>query len=168
MQCLKSSPTSETMLILLYLLLVVGIKNSLSLPSNQILLLPTSHTSSSSPLTLSPKVLILTFFAPESLSWLNSLPSPYNLTFRHRIPGSFSPFPYLHCSIDNSLCLYTTGMGEINAAVSASELWNLDWVDWRQTYVLSGGVGGGDPGRVTLGSVAFPKFALLHFSRFQF
>ncbi|WEJ93314.1 hypothetical protein PSN45_000777 [Yamadazyma tenuis] len=54
----------------------------------------------------------------------------------------------------------TTGEGEINASNSMMALLLNPQFDLSRTYFLLNGIGGGEPSRVTTGSVTFAKYAI--------
>lgn len=98
-------------------------------------------------------------FDDEADVWFG-LPQFNVLANNITVPG-FSPlFPQAHCTVDSSVCLLTTGEGEINAAVTLSALTSSSLFDLRNTYFLIAGVAGINPKIGTLGSVTFARFAV--------
>ncbi|WFD32474.1 hypothetical protein MSPP1_003522 [Malassezia sp. CBS 17886] len=105
---------------------------------------------------IAPKVLVVTLFSPERAAWLTELPLK-NCT---RIAGLSPLFPDLCCDGNGSVCLVTTGEGEINAAASMAALLYAPVVDLRKSYVLVNGIAGVSPDAGTVGSVGFARFAV--------
>ncbi|CAG8953919.1 hypothetical protein HYFRA_00010880, partial [Hymenoscyphus fraxineus] len=121
---------------------------------------------------VTPKVVIITMFPPESDSWLletnktGGIGSLFGLNVT--VPG-FSPiFPHAHCLADGSVCLITTGEGEINAASTMTALLFSPLFDLRKTYFLIAGIAGVNPHHGTLSDVAFAKFAVQVSLQYEF
>lgn len=103
-----------------------------------------------------PKVFLVAMFAPEEQVWTSKLDFKHNFT----IPGLSPIHPMVHCTDDYSICQFTTGEGEINAANSMMAVLLNPQFDLSKTYWLLTGIGGGEPTQVTTGSVTFAKFAI--------
>lgn len=95
-------------------------------------------------------------FKPEEEAWTHNYHFSHNFT----IPGLSNSYPYVHCSQNYDVCHFTTGEGEINAANSMMALLLNPQFDLKNTYFLLNGIGGGDPKRVSTGSVTFAKYAI--------
>ncbi|KAK8157615.1 putative purine nucleoside permease [Phyllosticta citrichinensis] len=108
---------------------------------------------------ITPKVFIITHFNPEAAVWWN-IPEFNLLAQNITVPG-FSPlFPEAHCTADGSVCQLITGEGEINAAVTLTSLVRSGLFNLRQTYFLTGGIGGINPEIGTTASVTFARFSI--------
>ncbi|KAI0696709.1 purine nucleoside permease [Cytidiella melzeri] len=116
------------------------------------------HNARRGPL-IAPKVFIITMFENERDVWIG-LPDFNILAHNVTVPG-FSPlFPQAHCTVDNSICLLTTGEAEINAAVTMTSLTASALFDLKDTYFLIAGVAGISPKEATIGGVTFARFAV--------
>lgn len=105
---------------------------------------------------ISPKVFVVTMFKPEEEAWTDNVYFKHNFT----LPGLSRLYPMVHCLEDYSMCHFTTGEGEINAANSMMALLLNPQFDFSKTYFLLNGIGGGEPSKVTTGSVTFAKYAI--------
>lgn len=103
-----------------------------------------------------PKVFIINMFEYEANPWLESLDFVHNIT----IPGLSPLYPEVHCTTNYSVCEFTTGEGEINAAASVNALGLSPIFDFSKTYFLISGIAGGEPQHTTIGSVTFAKYAV--------
>ena len=103
-----------------------------------------------------PKVFLVTTFTQEREAWTSKLAFTNNLT----IPGLSPLYPEITCLSDYSVCLVTTGEGEINAAATVSSLTLSPYFDLSKTYWLITGIGGGTPDLTTIGSAVFSKYAV--------
>ncbi|CAK9442305.1 uncharacterized protein LODBEIA_P60480 [Lodderomyces beijingensis] len=130
---------------LILLVLVYAAQRVASLPQQQIL---TSK--------IAPKCVIVSMFQPEQESWTKEIDFPH--TFQ--LPGLHPLYPNFICTGDHSVCQVTTGEGEINAATTIAFLISNPQFDFRKTYWLFAGIAGGDPARITTGSVAFAQYAV--------
>ncbi|KGQ09523.1 hypothetical protein BBAD15_g5133 [Beauveria bassiana D1-5] len=113
--------------------------------------------------TITPKVMIVSMFAPEAQAWYHNFKrSGLGNLSALDIPsrGLSRLFPSISCTQDASVCHVTVGEGEINAAASAMALLLSPVFDLRETYFLLGGIAGVNPHRGTLGSVAFARYAV--------
>ncbi|ATY58343.1 Purine nucleoside permease [Cordyceps militaris] len=120
-------------------------------------------TSTVTATVIAPKVLIISMFAPEASAWHTHFPLSGlgNLSaISLPLPGLSVLFPSVLCTADTSICHATVGEGEINAAASATALLLAPALDLRASYVLLAGIAGAHPGRATLGSVAFARYAV--------
>ncbi|KZT50895.1 purine nucleoside permease [Calocera cornea HHB12733] len=96
-------------------------------------------------------------FAPEQDVWLEPLQlGVHNVS----VPGLSPLYPGVRCDAKGWICQMTTGEAEINAATSTTALFFSDSFDFRKTYFLIAGIGGGNPYRVTTGSATFARFAI--------
>lgn len=95
-------------------------------------------------------------FQPEEEAWTSKINFVHNLP----IPGLHPLYPNVHCTENYDICHFTTGEGEINAASSVAFLISNPTFDFSKTYWLLAGIGGGDPNKVTTGSVTFAKYAI--------
>ncbi|GAA98867.1 hypothetical protein E5Q_05555 [Mixia osmundae IAM 14324] len=105
---------------------------------------------------VAPKVLVISMFAPEASVWFE----PYKLVHNITVPGLSVLYPQVHCNSAGSVCLYTTGESEINAASSGSALFQSALFDFTKTYFLIAGIAGVNPYHGTLGTAAFAAFTL--------
>ncbi|KAF4972980.1 hypothetical protein FZEAL_9440 [Fusarium zealandicum] len=108
---------------------------------------------------LSPKVLIIAMFYPESRNWLSPTSS---LQFPRKvaIPGLARGYENVHVTEDGDTCLLVVGTALINAALSISALTSSPLFDLTKTYFVLTGIAGVNPKRATIGSVAVAKFAV--------
>ncbi|KAK6460994.1 purine nucleoside permease [Scheffersomyces coipomensis] len=113
---------------------------------------------------ITPKIVIVSMFQPEEEAWTTKIDFKHNIT----VPGLSPMYPYFRCVKDYSICQFTTGEGEINAATSVAFLLsNAQLFDFSKSYWLLAGIGGGDPSKVTTGSVTFAKYAIQVGLQFQ-
>lgn len=105
---------------------------------------------------IKPKVFIVTMFEPEEKVWTSKINFTHNIT----VLGLSPMYPNVHCTEDFSICHFTTGEGEINAASSVAFLLSSSKFDLSKTYWLLSGIAGGEPTQVTTGSITFAKFAV--------
>ncbi|KAF7561462.1 hypothetical protein G7046_g2683 [Stylonectria norvegica] len=112
--------------------------------------------------TISPKVMIISMWTPEAKVWYDHLPSSGlgNLTVPVSSAGFSMLFPNAFCTPDGSICQLTVGEGEINSAATLMALVLSRKFDLRETYFLLAGIGGVNPRRGTLGSVALVRYAV--------
>ena len=94
-------------------------------------------------------------FAPEDV-WTDNLSLTENIT----LPGLSPLFPHVACNTEGSVCHFTTGEGEINAASTAAAVILSDKFDLTETYFLIGGIAGINPYTGTLASVGFAQYAI--------
>ncbi|GAB7358635.1 hypothetical protein MBLNU230_g3865t1 [Neophaeotheca triangularis] len=106
-----------------------------------------------------PKVFIVSMFESEAEPWYNA-PDFDILAMNITVPGFSSQFPDAHCTADGEICLLTTAMGEINAAVTLTSLTRSSRFDLTSTYFLIAGISGINPNVGTLGDVAFARYAV--------
>jgi purine nucleoside permease len=111
------------------------------------------------PYTISPKVFIISMFDSEEEVWFG-IPE-FDLLVQNITITGFSPrFPSAHCTADGSVCQATTGMAEINAAVTITALVLSEHFDLTSTYFLIAGIGGINPEVTTISSVTFARYAV--------
>jgi purine nucleoside permease len=108
---------------------------------------------------IAPKVLIVTLFAPEAKSWLAGK------THAYAVEGAFSP---LYCDDNSDLCMMISGRGIANTAASMLAVGSNPQIDLRRTYIIEAGIGGGRPGQISLGSVAWVEWAANGDSGYRF
>ncbi|KAK1925972.1 purine nucleoside permease [Papiliotrema laurentii] len=110
---------------------------------------------------IAPKVMIISMFSPEAL-W----PAALGLTQNITLPGLSPLFPAVNCNDDGSICHFTTGEGEINAACTASAVLLSPDFDLTSTYLqligvsFIAGIAGINPYMGTTGSVGLARFAV--------
>ncbi|KPA99370.1 purine-nucleoside phosphorylase [Pseudomonas asplenii] len=112
-----------------------------------------STMSSTAELPITPKVVLISMFAPEAQSWIE------RLAFNQEIPlpGLSADYPNILCN-DQGVCLLVTGMGQTNATASTLALALSNRFDLRQTYFLIVGIAGINPHRGTLGTAAWARY----------
>ncbi|KAJ4490726.1 purine nucleoside permease-like protein [Lentinula aciculospora] len=116
---------------------------------------------------IKPKVFILSMFASEEAAWYN-IPELDILARNITVPG-FSPlYPEAHCTKDGSICQFTTGEAEINAASSISALVYSNIFDLTTTYFLVAGIAGVNPKVATIGDVTFARYAVQVALQYEF
>lgn len=92
------------------------------------------------------------------------------------VPGLSPRFPVVHCTGDGQICQVITGESgmrlvtttdelpltqlEINAATSASAIWQSGYFDLSSTYFMIAGIAGVNPNKGTIGDVTFQRFAV--------
>ncbi|KAF1984839.1 purine nucleoside permease [Aulographum hederae CBS 113979] len=108
---------------------------------------------------ITPKIFIVNHFNLESDAWYG-IPDFDLLARNISIPGLSSMFPEAHCTVDGDICQVITGMGEINAAVSITNLLASPLFDLRKTYFLIAGIAGINPDIAPLGSITFARYAV--------
>ncbi|THW05690.1 purine nucleoside permease [Aureobasidium pullulans] len=113
----------------------------------------------SSTAPVKPKMFIISMFSSEADIWYED--TTLNLYANNvTVPGFSSLFPDAHCTASGEVCQMTTGEGEINAAGSVLALWLSGCFDLTSTYFMIAGISGGNPHRVTTGSVTFARYAV--------
>lgn len=105
---------------------------------------------------ITPKLMLVAMFEPEEKVWTSNINFKHNFT----IPGLSPIHPMVHCVEDYSVCQFTTGEGEINAANSMMAILLNPQFDFSTSYWLLTGIGGGEPTQVTTGSITFAKYAI--------
>lgn len=105
---------------------------------------------------IAPKVMIVSMFQPEEEAWTS------RIEFKHEfdVIGLSFIYPKVRCVEDYSICQFTTGEGEINAATSMAFLLASQKFNFKATYWLLAGIAGGEPDKVTTGTVTFAKYAI--------
>lgn len=140
----------NTRMNLLSLLWIAGLVYSL--PASQ----PQTVLSLSELGKIAPKVMIVSMFEPEEKAWTSRL----EFTHEVEVVGLSLMYPNVRCVDDYSICQFTTGEGEINAAASMAFLLANPQFDLKSTYWLLAGIAGGEPTKVTTGTVTFAKYAI--------
>ncbi|KAL2059987.1 hypothetical protein VTL71DRAFT_9809 [Oculimacula yallundae] len=108
---------------------------------------------------ITPKILIITMFSQEAINWLAD-DSAIHFDRVIRVPGLSHGYEDVRYSTEKGVCLMTTGMALVNAALSVSALTSSPLFDLRSTYFILSGVAGVNPKVSTIGSVALAKFAV--------
>ncbi|KAF7325711.1 Purine nucleoside [Mycena kentingensis (nom. inval.)] len=108
---------------------------------------------------IQPKVFIIAMFASEANVWLNS-PEFNVFEQSYAIPGLSPVYPRVYCTKIESVCLVTTGEGEINAASTISALVYSGSFNLTSTYFLIAGIAGISPKVATIGSVTLARYAV--------
>ena len=104
---------------------------------------------------ISPKVLVITMFAPEAAPWREGR----RLDTRVSVPGLSKEFPDVACDAAG-LCVVTTSMGYANAATSVAAVIFSGKFALSKTYFLVAGIGGVDPSDATLGSALWARYVV--------
>jgi purine nucleoside permease len=100
-----------------------------------------------------PKVMIVSMFAPEAQTWLEKL-GPWEDI---KVPGLSPDYPVVKCNLAE-VCVMTTGMGHTNAAASTMALVFSRVFDLSRTYFIVAGIAGMNPEQGTVGSVAWARY----------
>ncbi|CRG87059.1 putative protein C285,05 [Talaromyces islandicus] len=116
---------------------------------------------------ISPKVFIISMFAPEGEAWWG-IPEFDILAHNITVPGLSPLFPHVHCTADHTVCQLITGESEINAAVTMTSLAFSDLFDLRSTYFFVAGIAGISPLQGTTGSAAFARYAIQVALQYEF
>jgi purine nucleoside permease len=117
--------------------------------------------------TISPKVFIISMFDSEEEVWFG-IPE-FDISAHNVTVTGFSPqFPSAHCTAHGSICQVTTGMAEINAAVTITALVLSQHFDLTSTYFLIAGIGGINPEVTTVSSVTFARYAVQVALQYEF
>ncbi|KDQ53422.1 hypothetical protein JAAARDRAFT_434697 [Jaapia argillacea MUCL 33604] len=111
------------------------------------------------PCPIAPKVVIISMFDPEAGVWYG-IPEFDVLAQNISVPGLSPIYPDVHCTADGEVCQVTTGESEINAAVTISSLVASPSFNFTSTYFFIAGIAGANPKVLTIGSVAFAKYAV--------
>ncbi|PYH86412.1 putative purine nucleoside permease [Aspergillus uvarum CBS 121591] len=114
-----------------------------------------SHT----PAKITPKVFIVSMFAPEAEIWWG-IPEFDLLAHNITIPGASPAFPDVHCTADYTICQLITGESEINAAITVASVVFNPMFDLTKTYFLVAGIAGVNPERASICDVTFARFAI--------
>ncbi|GAA6060777.1 hypothetical protein JCM10212_006757 [Sporobolomyces blumeae] len=105
---------------------------------------------------ISPKVMIVTMFAPERAVWMEPLELTHNVSFA----GASPLFPYVACNARRTVCHATTGEAEINAATTMMALTLAPQFNLTESYFLLNGIAGVNPYMGTLGSAGWARFVV--------
>ncbi|PVH74330.1 purine nucleoside permease [Cadophora sp. DSE1049] len=106
-----------------------------------------------------PKVFIITMFNQEAAKWLSD-ESAYKFDKVIQVPGLSHGHDVVHHDTEKDVCLVTTGIALVNAALSISALTTSPLFDLTSTYFILSGIAGVNPKVSTVGSVALAKFAV--------
>jgi purine nucleoside permease len=104
------------------------------------------------------KVMVINMFGLEAAPWIAALHPERSI----RVPGLARPgqppdMAEVRCTVAG-VCQLTTGMGHVNAAASMMAVLYSGLFDFKRTYFIVAGIGGIDPERGTIGSVAWARF----------
>ncbi|KAJ7634841.1 purine nucleoside permease [Roridomyces roridus] len=117
--------------------------------------------------TIKPRLFIVTMFDLESDAWYN-IPDFNILAQNITVPG-FSPlYPNASCTSDASVCLLTTGEGEINAASTITSLLFSPSFDLTSTYFMISGTAGINPKMASIGDVTFARYSVSVALQYEF
>ena len=100
-----------------------------------------------------PKVMIVTMFAPERQVWIDHL-GPWREV---AVPGLPADYPTVSCN-RSAVCVVTLGMGHANAAASTMALLMSRVFDLSHTWFLVAGIAGINPEQGTVGSAAWARY----------
>ncbi|KAJ8133541.1 hypothetical protein O1611_g80 [Lasiodiplodia mahajangana] len=100
---------------------------------------------------IAPRLLIVTMLSEDSsIKFVESV----------SIPGLSHGYETVYCNIDRTVCLMVTGIALINAALALTALTSSPLFDLSKTYFMLSGIGGVNPKKATIGSVAVAKYAV--------
>ncbi|KAH6711719.1 purine nucleoside permease [Leptodontidium sp. MPI-SDFR-AT-0119] len=108
---------------------------------------------------IAPKIFIITMFSQEATNWLSD-ESALKFDRAIRVPGLSHGHEDVRYDVEKGVCLMTTGMALVNAALSVSALTASPLFDLTKTYFILSGIAGVNPKVATIGSVALAKFAV--------
>ncbi|KAK0117930.1 hypothetical protein ONS95_012242 [Cadophora gregata] len=108
---------------------------------------------------VAPKVFIITMFSQEAASWLAD-DSLVRFNQVIHVPGLSHDYDVVHYDSEKGICLLTTGIALVNAALSISALTTSPLFDLTKTYFILSGIAGVNPKVSTIGSVALARFAV--------
>jgi purine nucleoside permease len=117
------------------------------------LLSSSAWAADTAPAPITPKVMLITMFAPEAQNWIDRL----ELTQQIRVPGLSAQYPTIRCN-QQQVCLMVTGMGQTNAAASTLALALSPKFDLRKSYFLIAGIAGINPRHGTIGTAAWAHY----------
>jgi purine nucleoside permease len=118
-------------------------------------LLAFSATAGAASAPIPVKVMVVNMFKFEAAPWLEALHPDREIP----VPGLPPEYPAVHCT-DAGVCQMTTGMGHANAAASLMAVVFSPLFDLHRTYFVIAGIGGIDPERGTLGTVAWARYVV--------
>ncbi|KAL4965047.1 purine-nucleoside phosphorylase [Aspergillus stella-maris] len=116
---------------------------------------------------ISPKVFIVSMFAPEAEIW-HGIPEFNLLAHNISLPGLSPLFPDIYCTNTHEICQIVTGEGEINAATTVSSLLFSGRFNLTSTYFLLAGIAGINPEIGPTASVTFARFAIQVALQYEF
>lgn len=116
---------------------------------------------------VSPKVFIISMFAPEASVWYH-IPEFNLLAQNISVPGLSPLFPEAHCTANGDVCQVVTGESEINAASTISALVLSSDFNLTKTYFMVAGIAGVNPQIATTASVTFAKYAVQVALQYEF
>ncbi|KAH7319080.1 purine nucleoside permease [Rhexocercosporidium sp. MPI-PUGE-AT-0058] len=108
---------------------------------------------------IAPKIFIITMFRKEATHWLSD-ESAIKFDQAIRVPGLSHGYEDVQYDTEKGVCLMTTGIALVNAALSVSVLTSSPLFDLTKTYFILSGIAGVNPKVATTGSVALAKFAV--------
>ncbi|EXJ60885.1 hypothetical protein A1O7_05038 [Cladophialophora yegresii CBS 114405] len=115
---------------------------------------------------ISPKVVIISMFAPEAEVWYGK--KYHLLALNITVPGLSPLFPEVHCTASGNVCQVITGESEINAASTITAFVQSPEFNLTKSYFLVAGIAGVNPEVATLGSVTFAKYAVQVALQYEF
>ena len=116
---------------------------------------------------ISPKVVIVSMFAPEAEVWYGK--TEFNLLAQNiTVPGLSPLFPQVHCTAKGDVCQVVTGESEINAASTISAFVLSSKFNLTKSYFMIAGIAGVNPKVATLGAVTFAKYAVQVALQYEF
>ncbi|OAL29524.1 hypothetical protein AYO20_09164 [Fonsecaea nubica] len=116
---------------------------------------------------ISPKVVIISMFAPEAEVWYGI--KEFDLLAQNiTVPGLSPLFPEVHCTAKGDVCQVVTGESEINAASTISAFVLSPKFNLTKTYFMVAGIAGVNPKVATLGAVTFAKYAVQVALQYEF
>lgn len=98
------------------------------------------------------RLFVITMFADETKPWLEEEAWPRTLS----VQGAYGP---VHCN-DSGLCVTETGMGKANVTASMTAILLDRRFDWDHAILLTAGIAGAKPDRLTLGGAGLARFSV--------
>ena len=98
------------------------------------------------------RLFVITMFVDETRPWLEREAWTRTLTVR----GAHGP---VHCTV-NGLCVTETGMGKANVTASMTAILLDKRFDWDHAIMLTAGIAGARPDRLTLGGAGLARFSV--------
>ncbi|CZT46818.1 related to purine nucleoside permease [Rhynchosporium secalis] len=108
---------------------------------------------------ITPRIFIITMFSQEATNWLAE-DNAINFDKAIRVPGLSHGYEDVRFDAKKGVCLMTTGIALVNAALSISALTTSPIFDLTKTYFILSGIAGVNPKVATIGSVALAKLAV--------
>lgn len=104
---------------------------------------------------ITPKVILVTGFTPESRIW-----DSYNLTEEYRVEGLLPQSAPFRCNKEGEICNVEMGMAEIGNPIAIGALWLNPDIDVSKSYWIVNGIGGVNPKLATEGGVAVSQYVV--------